>query len=48
MGGKELVELFDKINLNEELFRGRETNRIKQLAFLKEDSLIDSYFRMKA
>ena len=48
MGGKELVELFDRINLKEELFRGRETNRIKQLTFLKEGSLIDDYFRMKA
>jgi nucleoside-diphosphate-sugar epimerase len=48
MGGKELVELFDRINLKEELFRGRETNRIKQLTFLKEGSLIDDYFRMQA
>ena len=47
-GGKELVELFDRINLNEGLFRGRETNRIKQLTFLKETNLIDDYFRMRA
>ena len=47
-GGKELVELFDRINLNEGLFRGRETNRIKQLTFLKETNLIDDYFRMHA
>jgi nucleoside-diphosphate-sugar epimerase len=48
MGGKELVELFDRINLKEDIFRGRETNRIKQLTFLKEGSLIDDYFRMQA
>ena len=45
-GGKELVELFDRINLTERLFRGRETNRIKQLTFLKEGNLIDDSFRM--
>ena len=48
MGGKELVELFDRINLKEDIFRGRETNRIKQLTFLMEGSLIDDYFRMQA
>jgi nucleoside-diphosphate-sugar epimerase len=48
MGGKELVELFDRINLKEDIFRGRDTNRIKQLTFLKEGSLIDDYFRMQA
>ena len=45
-GGKELVELFDRINLTEGLFRGRETNRIKQLTFLKEGELLDDSFRM--
>ena len=48
MGGKELVELFDRINLKEDIFRGRDTNRIKQLTFLKEGGLIDNYFRMQA
>jgi len=48
MGGKELVELFDRINLKEDIFRGRKTNRIKQLTFLMEGSLIDDYFRMQA
>ena len=47
-GGRELVELFERINLTEELFRGRETNRIKQLNFLKEANLITSSFRMQA
>ena len=48
IGGKELVELFDRINLKEDIFRGRKTNRIKQLTFLMEGSLIDDYFRMQA
>ena len=45
-GGKELVELFDRINLTEELFRGRHTIRIKQLIFLKEGNHIDDSFRI--
>ena len=45
-GGKELVELFDRIQLTEKIFRGRETTRLKQLTFLKEGNFIDDSFRM--
>jgi nucleoside-diphosphate-sugar epimerase len=46
MGGKELVELFDRINLTEEQFRGRETIRLQQLSYLKETNRIDDTFRV--
>ena len=45
-GGKELVELFNRIQLTEKTFRGRETTRLKQLTFLKEGNFIDDSFRM--
>ena len=47
-GGKELVELFNRIQLTEKTFRGRETTRLKQLTFLKEGNFIDDSFRMYA
>ena len=46
-GGKELVELFDRIQFTEKLFRGRQTTRLKQLTFLKESNFIDDSFRMR-
>jgi hypothetical protein len=45
MGGKELVEFFNRIGFTEEQFRGRETIRLKQLTYLKDTSRIDSSFR---
>ena len=45
-GGKELVELFDRIQFTEKLFRGRQTTRLKQLTFLKESNFIDDSFRI--
>jgi len=40
-GGKELVEFFDKIKFTEEMFRGRECNRLAQLKYLVENQKID-------
>ena len=45
-GGKELVELFDRIQFTEDQFRGRETIRLKQLKYLKKTNNIDDSFRM--
>ena len=45
MGGKELVEFFNRIGFTEEQFRGRETIRLKPLTYLKDTSRIDSSFR---
>ena len=47
MGGKELVELFDKINFKEDQFRGRDTIRLQQLKYQFENNLIGSDFRYK-
>jgi len=47
MGGKELVELFDKVNFKEYQFRGRDTIRLKQLKYQIENALIDTDFRYK-
>jgi len=46
MGGKELVEFFNRIGFTEEQFRGRETIRLQQLSYLKETNRIDDTFRM--
>ena len=46
MGGKELVEFFDRICFTEEQFRGQETIRLQQLSYLKETNRIDDTFRM--
>jgi nucleoside-diphosphate-sugar epimerase len=40
-GGKELVEFFDKINFTEEMFRGRNCNRLLQLKHLIETQKLD-------
>ena len=40
-GGKELIEFFDKVNFTEEMFRGRNCNRLKQLKYLVETKKID-------
>ncbi len=44
-GGKELVELFKKVNFTEEMFRGRCTNRLKQINYLLENQRIDESLR---
>jgi nucleoside-diphosphate-sugar epimerase len=46
MGGKELVNFFDRIGFTEEQFRGRETIRLQQLSYLKETNRMDDTFRM--
>lgn len=40
-GAKELVKFFKEINFNEEMFRGRTTNRLSQLKFLRQYNTID-------
>ena len=44
-GGRELVELFNSINFTESQFRGRDTNRLKQLMYLVSKGIIDDSFR---
>jgi nucleoside-diphosphate-sugar epimerase len=44
-GGKELVEFFDRVNFNQQQFRGRETIRLQQLSYLKDQMMIDDSFR---
>ena len=45
-GGRELVSLFDRIGFTEEQFRGRDTNRLNQLIYLKEAGSIDNSLRV--
>jgi nucleoside-diphosphate-sugar epimerase len=45
MGGRELVEFFDRIKFTEEQFRGRETIRLQQLVNLKENNYLNDTFR---
>lgn len=40
-GGKELVELFKRINFTEEQFKGETTNRLKQMSYLIQKKKID-------
>lgn len=44
-GGQELVELFKKVNFNEEMFRGKRTNRLKQINYLLENKRVDKNLR---
>ena len=46
MGGKELVEFFDRIKFTEEQFRGKETIRLQQLLHLKENNCMNDTFRL--
>src|SRR3989344_7411917 len=46
-GGKELVEFYKKIGFTENMFRGRDTNRLKQVQYLREQNRIDEKLRMK-
>jgi nucleoside-diphosphate-sugar epimerase len=45
-GGKELVELFNKINFTENNFRGKQTTRLAQLSFLQESGVVDNKMRI--
>lgn len=44
-GGRELVETFRRINFTEEQFRGRTTNRLKQLEFLLQSGRLNQDLR---
>jgi nucleoside-diphosphate-sugar epimerase len=44
-GGKELVELFKKVNFKEDHFRGRECIRLKQISYLTSQGQLDSNLR---
>jgi nucleoside-diphosphate-sugar epimerase len=46
-GGKELVEFYKKVGFTEEMFRGYDTNRLKQISHLKEQDKLDEKLRMK-
>ena len=46
MGGKELVEMFDRIGFTEKQFRGKESIRLQQLTYLKEEKKMDESFRL--
>lgn len=45
MGGIELVEFFDRIGFTEEQFRGKESIRIQQLSYLKDNNYINDTLR---
>jgi nucleoside-diphosphate-sugar epimerase len=47
MGGKELVEMFDRIGFTEKQFRGKETIRLQQLTYLKDNSIINDTLRVE-
>ena len=44
-GGKELVDLFNKVNFKEEDFRGKKTTRLAQLSYLQKNNIIDIKMR---
>ena len=44
-GGAELVGLFDAVGFSEDDFRGRKTNRLRQLNYLMTEGSVDSVFR---
>ena len=46
-GGKELVDLFNKINFSEEQFRGRVSNRLMQINYLLDADRLDNHLRLK-
>lgn len=45
-GGKELVELFNKVSFTAPDFRGRKTTRLAQLTYLQNRNLVDSNMRI--
>ncbi len=44
-GGKELIDFFKKVEFSEEKFRGRLTNRLKQISYLLKNQKLDSNLR---
>ncbi len=46
-GGQELVDFYKKINFNEVLFRGPDTNRLMHIKYLREKNLINEDLRFK-
>jgi nucleoside-diphosphate-sugar epimerase len=44
-GGEELVEFFKKVKFNEDQFRGRMTNRLKQLEYMLQSRQLDNELR---
>ena len=46
-GGKELVRFFDRVGFTEEQFRGKETIRLQQLTYLKDNSIINDTLRLE-
>jgi nucleoside-diphosphate-sugar epimerase len=46
-GGNELVRFFDRVGFTEEQFRGKETIRLQQLTYLKNNSIINDTLRLK-
>lgn len=46
-GGKELVEFFKKNNFKEKDFRGKRTNRLKQINYLLENKKLDEGLRWR-
>ena len=44
-GGKELVEFFKQVHFTEEMFRGRDTVRLKQISYLQENGKLSNDLR---
>jgi len=47
MGGKELIEFFNKVDFKENQFRGRDTIRLEQLKHQVNNNIVGSDFRYK-
>jgi nucleoside-diphosphate-sugar epimerase len=47
MGGKELIEFFNKVDFKENQFRGRDTIRLEQLKYQVNNNIVGSDFRYK-
>lgn len=47
-GGKELVDLFNKIDFKEADFRGNKTTRLAQLSYLQQTNQVDAKMRMSS
>ena len=46
-GGKELVEMFNRVGFTNAHFKGKETIRLQQLTYLKDNQKIDNFLRME-
>ena len=47
MGGRELIEFFDRVEFTEKDFRSKSTIRLKQLLSLKKDDHLDNTLRLR-